>query len=227
MGEGRRFKETRKHVKVADHAFVYDFLLKVEVEVRPEHVLRFLGDGIAHKREHPKLKGILKIEVIPHLRSEERMAQAFYGTPAKEIDPLRTFEFPCAGTREDETLVTVLFDEIMDGVKQTGDTLDFIDDNGALVGIRLHHVDQGFWPRQQGTAHIGLKEVYGECTRKLMAKPHRFPRATRAEKEETTAWETYHSLFHGVYDTKFLTRTQPKSSIAVGKKAPNVPLASE
>ena len=226
MGEGSRFEEARKHVKVSDYAFVYDFLLKVEVEIRPEHVLRFLCDGIADKREHPELKRILEIEVAPHFRSEERVAQAFDGTPAKEIGALGAFEFPCAGAGENETFVSVLFDKVMDCVKQRRDTLDLVDYNSALIGICRHDIDKAFRSRRQGTAYIGFKEIDGKGILELMAKPYRFAGAARSEKEETTAWEAYHSLFHGVYDTIPPAEIQPHIYIATGKNASNIPVPS-
>ena len=208
MGEGCRFEEAGKHVEIPDQPLVYDFLLKVEVEVCPEHCLRLLSDGIAHEGNHPKLERVLKVEVVPHFRGEERVAKAFHGASPKEIGALGALEFPRAGTREDETLVPVLLDKIMNRVEQIGDALDLIDDNGILVGVRLHDADKTFRVRRQGPAHIGLKEIDDKRIWKLMTKPHRFSCAARPKKEETAAWKPYHSLFHGMYDIISLMKMQ-------------------
>jgi hypothetical protein len=155
------------------------------------------------------------------------VAQAFDGTPAKEIGSLGAFEFPCAGAGENETFVPVLFDKVMDCVEQCRDTLYFIDYNGGLICVCRHDIDKAFRSRRQGAAHIGLKEIDGKSIWKLTAKPYRFPGTARSEKEETAAWKAYHSLFHGAYDTIKPAEIQPHIYIPAGKNAFNIPVASQ
>ena len=227
VGEGRRFEKTREDVKISDYALVDDLFLKVEVEICPEHILRLLCNGIADKRKHSELKRFGEVEVRSHLRGKKRMAHAFYGAPSKEISILGPFEFSCAGTREDESLIPVLFDEIVDCIEQNGNPLDFVNDVCGLVGVRSHDVRKFFRMRRQCAAHVGFKEIDRKRFGKLLSKPYRLSCAARPKKKETALGEAYCSLFHGAYNNIFAHRRQLQFSAANGKNAPIFPLAAE
>ena len=203
VGERCGFEEPGKHVKVADQAFVDDFFLKIEVEISPEYGLWLLDNGIADKWNHPELKRFLKIEVFSHFRGKKRMAKALDGAASKKVCALGTFELSGVGACEYEALVTILFDEVVDCIEQGRNSLDLIYYDGFLVCVCCHDINKAFWPRRQGTAHIGFKKIYGECLWELMSEPHRLSGAARSEKEETTTWKAYHSFFHGAYDSIF------------------------
>ena len=155
------------------------------------------------------------------------MALAFDGTPSKKIGTLSAFEFSCAGSRENETLIPVLLNEVMDSIKKDWDSLDFIYDDCGLVSIRRHDVDKALGMRHQGTAYVRLKEIDGKRIRELMSEPYRLPCATRSEKEETTFGEAYHSLFHDAYHSIFSAKRQSRFSIVDGKNASNFPSVME
>ena len=180
MREADRFKKTRKAADIPSPSLQPDLLVDIQRRIRTQHVGRALCCN--DKGQQPGGQGSVEVEMF-EFRRHERMECADEGPPSQEIHAAPP-ELSGAGTDENEAALIRRLDQGVHDVEQLGHPLDFIDDNGGVLGRPSDPLAQTLWPGHQLTRYVGFQKIDYECFRQDVVQPGRFASATGAQQEE-------------------------------------------